>query len=195
MSDTDASSSSLIRSAFDVDLRAGELRKDGIGIPLQQQPFRVLARLLDHAGEVVTREALRRELWPGDTLVDFEHGLNLAIARVRREALGDEAERPRFIETLPKRGYRFITPVERPTACAPRRRVHAMVWAAVAIVLGGITAIGLVKLTLRRLSRAQRDHQRQQPSKQSECDRDVQPLPPRSWRHAERVRADYGCEG
>ena len=95
---------------FEVDRRSGELRKAGVRIPLQDQPFRVLTRLLEHPGEVVMREALQRELWPDNTFTDFEHGLNAAIKRLR-DALGDSADSPRFIETLPRRGYRFIAPV------------------------------------------------------------------------------------
>ena len=98
-------------AAFDVDLRSGELRKGGVKIKLYGQPFSVLAILLERPGQVVTREELQRKLWTGDTFVDFEHGLNKAINRVR-EALGDDADNPRFIETLPRRGYRFIAPVE-----------------------------------------------------------------------------------
>lgn len=97
--------------AFEVDLRAGELRKDGRRIKLQEQPFRVLFVLLQRAGEVVTREELRVKLWPADTFVDFDHGLNSAVARLR-EALGDSAEKPRFIETIAKRGYRFIASLQ-----------------------------------------------------------------------------------
>jgi TolB-like protein len=92
---------------FEVDLTSGELRKNGIRIHLREQAFQALALLLDRPGQVVTRDELRRRLWPGDVFVDFENNLNNAIARLR-EALGDSAERPRFIETLPKRGYRFI---------------------------------------------------------------------------------------
>jgi Tol biopolymer transport system component/DNA-binding winged helix-turn-helix (wHTH) protein len=94
---------------FEVDLNNGELRRNGLKVKLQEQPFQVLARLLEHPGEVVTREDLRRSLWPADTFVDFEHGLNAAIKRLR-DALGDSAETPVFIETLPKRGYRFLVP-------------------------------------------------------------------------------------
>src|SRR6058998_3532004 len=94
---------------FEVDLRAGELFKQGIRIKLQQQPFQILALLLEHPGEVVTREELRRRLWPADTLVDFEHSLNTAIKRLR-ETLGDSADTSVFIETLPRRGYRFLMP-------------------------------------------------------------------------------------
>ncbi|MGB9434319.1 MAG: winged helix-turn-helix domain-containing protein [Candidatus Acidiferrum sp.] len=97
--------------AFDVDLRSGELHKHGIRLKLQDQPFRVLALLLEHPGEVITREELRQKLWPADTFVDFDTGLNSAIKKLR-DALGDSAEKPRYIETLPRRGYRFIAPVE-----------------------------------------------------------------------------------
>ena len=92
---------------FEVDLRAGELRKEGRRIKLQDQPFRVLSLLLERPGEVVTREELHRTLWPADTFVDFDHGLNSAVARLR-EALRDSADKPHFIETIAKRGYRFI---------------------------------------------------------------------------------------
>src|SRR5215472_4212421 len=97
---------------FEVDLRAGELRKGGVKVKLQDQPFRVLVSLLRRAGDVVTREELHRELWPSDTFVDFEHGLNAAVKRLR-DALGESAEKPTFIETLARRGYRFIAPVEK----------------------------------------------------------------------------------
>jgi len=93
--------------SFEVDLRAGELRKHGAKIRLQEQPFQILVMLLEHPGEVVTREELRNKLWPADTFVDFDHGLNKAINKLR-EALGDSADSPRFIETLAKRGYRFV---------------------------------------------------------------------------------------
>ncbi len=95
---------------FEVDLAAGELRKRGLKLRLQAQPFGVLACLLERPGEIVTREALQQKLWPDDVFVDFDQGLNKAINKLR-EALGDSAETPRFIETLPRRGYRFIAPV------------------------------------------------------------------------------------
>jgi TolB-like protein/DNA-binding winged helix-turn-helix (wHTH) protein len=95
---------------FEADLRAGEVRKDGLKLRLQEQPFQVLAILLGRAGDLVTRDELHKRLWNGDTFVDFDHGLNIAINKIR-EALGDWAENPRFVETLPKRGYRFIAPV------------------------------------------------------------------------------------
>src|SRR5258707_4241972 len=91
---------------FEVDLRSGELRKAGVKMKLSGQPFQVLAILLERCGEVVTREELQKQLWP-DTFVDVEHNLNTAISKIR-EALGDSTESPRFVETLPRRGYRFI---------------------------------------------------------------------------------------
>ena len=96
--------------SFEVDVRAGELRRSGIKIKLSGQPFEVLVTLLDEPGKVVTREELNEKLWSQDTFVDFEQGLNKAINKVR-EALGDDADNPRFIETLPRRGYRFLAPV------------------------------------------------------------------------------------
>jgi TolB-like protein/DNA-binding winged helix-turn-helix (wHTH) protein/Tfp pilus assembly protein PilF len=96
--------------AFEVDLRAGELRKHGIKIRLQEQPLQILQQLLEHAGEVVTREDLQKRIWPADTFVDFDHGLYSAVQRLR-DALGDNAETPRYVETLPRRGYRFIAAV------------------------------------------------------------------------------------
>jgi DNA-binding winged helix-turn-helix (wHTH) protein/tetratricopeptide (TPR) repeat protein len=99
-------------ASFEVDLRSGELRKRGVLVRLPAQPFQVLTILLERPGELISREDLRARLWPADTFVDFDRGLNKAVNRLR-EALGDSAESPRFIETLPKRGYRFIAPVER----------------------------------------------------------------------------------
>lgn len=96
---------------FEADLSAGELRKNGARVRLQEQPFQLLAYLLARKGTVVTREELREKLWPADTFVDFDHSLNTAVNKVR-EALGDSATAPRFVETLAKRGYRFIAPVE-----------------------------------------------------------------------------------
>src|SRR3984957_16053084 len=96
---------------FQVDLRSCELRKQGLKIKLQDQPCQILAVLLEKPGEIVTREELRSKLWHGDTFVDFDHSLNTAIMRLR-EALGDSPENPVFVETIPRRGYRFIAPVE-----------------------------------------------------------------------------------
>ena len=107
----DQPSPSVRFALFEVHFRAGELRKEGRRIRLQEQPFRVLAMLLEHPGEVVTRAELHKKLWPADTFVDFDHGLNSAVARLR-EALNDSAERPRYIETVARRGYRFIGELE-----------------------------------------------------------------------------------
>src|SRR6516225_3507976 len=110
----------LVRfGAFEADLRTGELRKNGIKLKFGGQPFQVLALLLEHPGDIVTREALQNRLWP-DTFVDVDHNLNTAINKIR-EVLGDSAENPRFVETLPRRGYRFIAPVEDtfPPAASP----------------------------------------------------------------------------
>src|SRR3954452_17143818 len=96
---------------FEADLRAGELRKCGIRIKLQSQPFKLLTILLSRAGEIVSREELQQQLWGSETVVNFDHSLGTAINKVR-EALGDSAENPRYIETLAKRGYRFIAPVQ-----------------------------------------------------------------------------------
>jgi Tol biopolymer transport system component/DNA-binding winged helix-turn-helix (wHTH) protein len=95
---------------FELDLRAGELRRNGSKIRLQEQPFQVLTVLLERPGEVVTREELQKKLWPADTFVDFDHSLNAAIRRLR-DALGDSAENPRFVETVARRGYRFLAPL------------------------------------------------------------------------------------
>src|SRR5580692_1811118 len=96
---------------FEVDLKASELRKHGFRMKLAEQPFQVLALLLERPGEIVTREELRARLWQGDTFVDFDHGLNNAVMRVR-EVLLDSSDHPRYIETIPRRGYRFVAPVE-----------------------------------------------------------------------------------
>ena len=102
---------------FAADLAAGELRKSGVRVRLQEQPFQVLALLLERPAEVVTREDLRQKLWPADTFVDFDHSLNTAVNKLR-EALGDSASSPRYVETLARRGYRFLAPVERDEANA-----------------------------------------------------------------------------
>ena len=98
-------------SSFELDLQSGELRKAGVLVGLQEQSLKVLVELLARPGDLVTREQLRQRLWPGGTFVDFEHGLNAVINRLR-EALGDSADSPRFIQTVPRRGYRFIASVE-----------------------------------------------------------------------------------
>ncbi|MGA2346036.1 MAG: winged helix-turn-helix domain-containing protein, partial [Candidatus Sulfotelmatobacter sp.] len=110
---TAAPASRVLRfDGFELDVRAAELRKAGVKLRLQGQPIQVLATLLNRAGELVTREELRAQVWPAETFVDFDHGLHNAIARLR-EALGDSAGTPRYIETLPRRGYRFIGTVEK----------------------------------------------------------------------------------
>jgi cholera toxin transcriptional activator len=98
--------------AYQVDLRTGELRKQGRKIRLAGRPFQILALLLEQPGELLTRKELQQRLWPADTFVDFEHGVNAAIQTLRR-ALCDSHKKPRFIETLPRRGYRFIAAVEK----------------------------------------------------------------------------------
>ncbi|MBZ5685734.1 MAG: winged helix-turn-helix domain-containing protein [Acidobacteriia bacterium] len=103
---------------FELDLNTGELRKGGVKLRLQGQPVQVLTLLLERAGDVVTREELREKLWASDTFVDFDHSLNTAINKVR-EALGDSAASPRYVETLARRGYRFIAPVQAPAQVAP----------------------------------------------------------------------------
>jgi cholera toxin transcriptional activator len=107
---------------FEADAAVGELRRQGIRVKLNAQPFQVLCMLLDRPGELLTREEISRQLWPDGTFVDYEHGVNSAVTRIR-EALGDTAGSPRFVETLARRGYRFVAPVERiaaePTAAEP----------------------------------------------------------------------------
>jgi DNA-binding winged helix-turn-helix (wHTH) protein len=109
----------LIRfGVFEVDLSAGELRKNGARVRLQEQPFQLLVALLQRQGRVVTRDELRAGIWPADTFVDFDHSLNTAVNKIR-ESLGDSASSPRFVETLARRGYRFIAPVDFGAATAP----------------------------------------------------------------------------
>src|SRR6516165_2694688 len=134
---------------FAVDVRAGELRRNGAKLKLQEQPFQVLCALLEHPGELVTREELRSRLWPADTFVDFDHGLNAAIRRLR-EALSDSAELPRFVETVARRGYRFMAHVIDTASDAngsSARRVHAAtigskrwVWIPAAVAAVAISA-------------------------------------------------------
>ena len=108
---TDLGKSRLRFGPFEVDLATRELSKSGTRIRLSGQPFAILAALLEHPGELVTRDQLRKRIWSEDTFVDFSHGLNAAVNKLR-EALCDSADEPRYIETLPRRGYRFIAPVE-----------------------------------------------------------------------------------
>ena len=108
----------LIFGAYELDLQAGVLRKDGIRLRCQEQPLQVLAALADRPGELVTREELRRRVWPQDTFVDFDHALNTAVKKIRA-ALNDDADAPRYIETVPRRGYRFVAQVERVGVSSP----------------------------------------------------------------------------
>ncbi|MEP7362777.1 MAG: winged helix-turn-helix domain-containing protein [Acidobacteriota bacterium] len=144
----DLNSGRIVRfGVFEMDTAAAELRKNGARIRLQEQPARVLLHLLKHRGEIVTREELHRALWPEDTFVDFDHGLNTTINKIR-DALGDSATSARFVETVPKKGYRFVAPVEEgaplhvepaPAPVAPPpRRSSRWLWAA-----GGVAAISV----------------------------------------------------
>src|SRR5229473_8099509 len=135
------SSSSAVRfGTFELDLQTGELRHAGQRVKLQEQPFQVLATLLEHPGKIVTRDELRSRLWPEDTFVDFDHGLNAAIKRLR-DALGESADAPVFIETLARRGYRFIAPVNgssspSTTGVAASERNKSIFWARRTVIAG-----------------------------------------------------------
>ena len=98
---------------FELDASTGELRRNGALVKLREQPASILLLLLEHAGQMVTREQLRQNLWPSDTFVDFDHSLNAAVMKLR-EALGDSADKPLYIETIPRKGYRFVAPVSHP---------------------------------------------------------------------------------
>src|SRR5580658_10215021 len=130
--------------AFELDLQSGLLRKNGIRIRCQEQPLQVLGALAERPGELVTREELRRCVWPQDTFVDFDHALNTAIKKVRA-ALNDDADAPRYIETVPRRGYRFVAPVEQepiptpvPAPSARKIRHPLLAIAAIAVVVVAI---------------------------------------------------------
>jgi TolB-like protein/DNA-binding winged helix-turn-helix (wHTH) protein/tetratricopeptide (TPR) repeat protein len=132
---------------FELDRRSGELRREGLRVRLQEQPLRILEALLDARGEPVTREALRQRLWPDETFVDFDSGLNRAINRLRA-ALGDEADNPRFVETLERRAYRFIAPVGALEPAAPTEvssppipRHRRAMWLAAALSAAALTAL------------------------------------------------------
>jgi TolB-like protein/DNA-binding winged helix-turn-helix (wHTH) protein/Tfp pilus assembly protein PilF len=140
---------------FELDLKTGELRKQGIKVKLQEQPLQVLAVLLENAGNLVPKDELRRQIWSADTFVDFDHGLHSAITRLR-EALGDSSESPRFIETLARRGYRFVAPVKvignaQQSGGASQHGVPAIPdrfsrfgWSVLAGLLGGALLIALI---------------------------------------------------
>jgi DNA-binding winged helix-turn-helix (wHTH) protein len=141
---------------IEFDPLAGELKRDGATTRLEPQPARVLALLVDRAGEVVTREELQQRVWSGDTFVDFERGLNYCIAQIRA-ALGDSAAEPQFVETLPRRGYRFIAAIQRPAPASiapPRPRI-----AIAAVAAAALLAITTVTwwLAVRPTTRAPRD--------------------------------------
>src|SRR5262245_14836836 len=164
--------------AFEADLASGDLRKHGLRIKLRGRPFDVLCALVEQPGELVTREALRERLWAADTFVDFDHGLNAAVNKLR-EALGDAADNPRFIETVPRRGYRFIAPISalvatatadapaavapetaspapapaEPMAPSPAKRARWPAWVIAAAVVAALTAWGLRVATMRPLPR------------------------------------------
>jgi TolB-like protein/DNA-binding winged helix-turn-helix (wHTH) protein/Flp pilus assembly protein TadD len=139
---------------FEVDLRSGELRTQGSKIRLQDKPLQILRLLLEHPGDVVSREELQKRLWPDGVIVDFEHSINTAVKRLR-EALDDDPEHPRYIETLPRHGYRFIAPVEAPTP--PARAVHRLrlltPWviglAGIILALGVLTGFNIAGLRQR----------------------------------------------
>ena len=127
---------------FELDLETGELRKSGVLLRLPPQPFKVLALLASRPAQLVTREELRKQIWGADTFVDFEHGLNFAIKKIR-DTLGDDPETPRYIETLPRRGYRFIAPVDGAAAGGPQAPAaasragwrRALPWGAAALLI------------------------------------------------------------
>ena len=131
-------------SIFELDLNAGELRRNGAKVKIQEQPFQILATLLERPGEIVTREELSSKLWPADTFVDFDHGLNAAVRRLR-ETLGDSAEIPRFVETVARRGYRFIGTPEIPAATASVQPAAAH-WriTATRVTVAGVVSAALV---------------------------------------------------
>src|SRR5260370_41284375 len=124
---------------FDFDPENGDLRREGVALRLQAQPAQVLAVLVQHAGEVVTREQLRQAVWGADTFVDFDRGLNYCIAQIRA-ALGDSAESPRFVRTVPKLGYQFVAPV---TAPAPPKRSVKRYAVAAALAMAFCAVVGL----------------------------------------------------
>jgi Tol biopolymer transport system component/DNA-binding winged helix-turn-helix (wHTH) protein len=159
MDDSHGSARVVRFGVFEADLQTGELHKNGVRVPLQGQPFQVCAILLSHSGDLVTREELRQRVWPEDTFVDFDQALNTAIAKIRT-ALGDDAENPRFVETLPRRGYRFVGAVDKPVPQAAEAKASrgqfegakvpwtlAGVGVALIVLLGGV---GVFQLTRNR---------------------------------------------
>src|SRR5712692_2104759 len=143
---------------FELDLRSGELRKNGSRVGLQDQPLQILSVLLERPGEMVTREELRQRLWPADTYVDFEHGLNAAVKRLR-DTLGDSADTPRFIETVPRRGYRFVAAVGSPGPATLRPRSARWILAVAVAVLATVLVVATL-ISSRRRSPEAEDPQR-----------------------------------
>ncbi len=157
MNQTTSATTTIHFGVFEVDLHTGELRKQGLKIKLHGQPIEVLVMLLEHPGELVTREEIQKRLWPSETFVDFEHSLNTAVKKLR-EALGDDADNPRFVETLPRRGYRFIAAVDSlaivggamspsPDGALVTDRSYSMPWVATLAAAAGaaliiLTAVG-----------------------------------------------------
>jgi DNA-binding winged helix-turn-helix (wHTH) protein/TolB-like protein len=130
---------------FEFDTGAKQLRREGVLVRLQAQPGRVLAELVEHAGEVVTREQLKQAIWGSETFVDFERGLNFCIAQIRG-ALGDSAESPRFVRTVPKQGYQFVAPVM--AIEVPKKSRTKLVWAAVVAI--AVCGLAVSVFALRR---------------------------------------------
>jgi DNA-binding winged helix-turn-helix (wHTH) protein len=131
---------------FEIDLRSGELRKNGVRIKLQEKPFQILFLLVAHSGQIVSREELREKLWGEGTFVDFDHSLGTAIAKLR-QALGDSAKSPRFVETISNRGYRFLVPVENGVASRTIERpsqIRRFGFAAAAGLLGGALVVAIL---------------------------------------------------
>jgi DNA-binding winged helix-turn-helix (wHTH) protein/TolB-like protein len=136
---------------FSVDLKSGELHRNGVKVRLQELPFRVLAELASRPGEVVTRDELRARLWDASTFVDAEAGLNTAIAKLR-DALGDSADTPQFIETLPKRGYRFIAKVQGPGAVRRPGQFLGVAFATIALLLVAVTIVFVVRAAREKIT-------------------------------------------
>jgi DNA-binding winged helix-turn-helix (wHTH) protein len=176
MTVSDSQLPAIVRfDVFEIDLQAGELRKEGRKVKVQEQPFRVLSLLLQRWGQIVTREELREQLWPVDTFVDFDHGLNSAVARLR-DGLGDSADQPRFIETIANAGIdlslrwtQAINQLQTPASLAPRLRIAptAALTAGISLGLGyspvldWLLSVGLSSPSfIRRRSRPRRTRSR-----------------------------------
>ncbi len=142
---------------FQLDLRAAELHHNGNKTKLPEQPFQVLCELVEHPGEVVTREELRQRLWRSDTFVDFEHGLNTAVKRLR-ELLGDAAENPRYIETLPRHGYRLMVPVEKPEPVGSAISQAPVCWPKIWLLVSTVVVAAIVAGVLWRQRLLERFH-------------------------------------